>query len=40
MRADSSLARDLEVGLALGTDRRRPLAKAARAVLSSLRTAA
>ena len=32
--------RDLEVGLALGADRRRPLAKAARAVLSSLRAAA
>ena len=40
MRADPSLARDLEVGLALGADRRRPLAKAAGAVLSSLRAAA
>jgi secretion/DNA translocation related CpaE-like protein len=40
MRADPSLARDLEVGLALDTDHRRPLAKAARAVLSSLRAAA
>jgi len=40
MRADPSLARDLEVGLALGADRRRPLAKAARAVLTSLRAAA
>jgi secretion/DNA translocation related CpaE-like protein len=37
MRADPSLARDLEVGLALGADRRKPLAKAARAVLCSLR---
>jgi secretion/DNA translocation related CpaE-like protein len=37
MRADPSLPRDLEVGLAPGADRRRPLAKAARAVLSSLR---
>jgi len=37
MRADPSLPRDLEVGLALGADRRRPLAQAARAVLSSLR---
>jgi len=36
MRADSSLARDLEVGLALRGDRRRPLAKAARQVLGSL----
>jgi secretion/DNA translocation related CpaE-like protein len=40
MRADPSLPRDLEVGLALGADRRRPLAKAARAVLSSLRAVA
>ena len=39
MRADPSLARDLEVGLVLGPDRRRPLAKAARAVLASLRSA-
>jgi secretion/DNA translocation related CpaE-like protein len=36
MRADPSLPRDLEVGLAFGADRRRPLATAARRVLDSL----
>lgn len=36
MRGDSSVARDLESGLAGRPDRRRPLAKAAAAVLSSL----
>jgi hypothetical protein len=40
MRADPSIARDLELGLALGADRRRPLAKAARAVLSCIQPAA
>ena len=36
MRADPSLPHDLEVGLAFGADRRRPLARAARQVLDSL----
>jgi secretion/DNA translocation related CpaE-like protein len=36
MRGDSSVARDLEFGLAGRPDRRRPLAKAAAAVLQSL----
>jgi Flp pilus assembly CpaE family ATPase len=40
MRADPSLARDLEVGLVLGANPRRPLARAARAVLSSVQAAA
>jgi secretion/DNA translocation related CpaE-like protein len=36
MRPESGLARNLEFGLVLGTSRRRPLLKAARAVLSSV----
>jgi secretion/DNA translocation related CpaE-like protein len=40
MRADPSLPLDLEFGLGLATDRRRPLARAAREVLRSLRAGA
>jgi len=36
MRPESGLARNLEFGLALGTGRRRPLLKAARAVLTAV----
>jgi secretion/DNA translocation related CpaE-like protein len=40
MRPVSSLPRELEIGLAVGADRRRPLARAAREVLLALREAA
>ncbi len=40
MRPVPSLSRELEFGLAAGADRRRPLARAAREVLSALREAA
>jgi hypothetical protein len=40
MRPVPSLPRELEFGLAVGADRRRPLARAAREVLLALREAA